>query len=79
MHAMWVTHGMVHACHVDDTWHDACMPCGYVQPIKTRSVEENRGKKREEMERERKRGRKIRQFFPLNSSVLIVRVRKAKC
>ena len=30
----WVTHGMMHACHVGDTWHGACMPCGGVQPIK---------------------------------------------
>ena len=53
MYAMWVTHGRVHACHVDD----ACMPYGYVQPIKKGSVEENRGRKRrkEEGEKERKR------------------------
>ena len=25
---MWMTHGMMYACHVGDTWHDACMPCG---------------------------------------------------
>ena len=41
-----------------DTWHDACMPCGCVQPIKG-----DRWKKREgegeEMERERGKGRKI--------------------
>ena len=41
----WVTHGMVHACYVGDTWHDACMPCGFVRSIKTGSVEEKRGKK----------------------------------
>ena len=47
----WVTHGMMHACHVDDTWHDACMPYGYVQPLKRGSVEEKRRRKRK---RERK-------------------------
>ena len=30
----WVTHGMMHACHVGDTWLDACMPCRLVQSIK---------------------------------------------
>ena len=40
-----------------DTWHDTCMPCGYVQPIKTRLVEENRGKKMRR-KRERKKGMK---------------------
>ena len=40
-----------------DTWHDACMPCGYVQSIKIGSVEEKRGKKRRRKE-ERKKGRK---------------------
>ena len=54
----WVTHGMVHACHVGDTWHGACMPCGFFQSIKMGSMEEKRGKKIEERERERKRGRK---------------------
>ena len=78
MHAMWVTHGMVHACYVGDTWHDAaCMPCGYVQPIKRGSVEEKRGKK-EERERERGRGRKIRQLLHLISSVLTVRVHQVE-
>ena len=52
----WVTHGMVHACHVGDTWHDACMPCGGVQPIKRGLVKENRWRKRRkrEIKRERK-------------------------
>ena len=52
----WVTHGMVHACYVGDTWHDACMPCEFVWSIKTGSIEEKRGKKgkkkKEEKERE---------------------------
>ena len=55
MHAMWVTHSMVHACHVVDTWHDACMPCGGVQLIKRGSVEENRWRKRRMGERNRER------------------------
>ena len=47
---------MMHACHVGDTWHDACMPCGYVQPIKRGSEEEKRGGKRRkgDWKRERK-------------------------
>ena len=32
------------------TWHDACMPCGGVQPIKRGSVEENRERKRDRKE-----------------------------
>ena len=42
----------MHACHVGNTWHDACMPCGDVQPIKRESVEEKRRK--EERKKERK-------------------------
>ena len=42
MHAMWVTHGMMHACHVGGTWHGACMPCGGVQPIKKGSMEKEK-------------------------------------
>ena len=38
-----------------DTWHDACMPCGYVQPIKRGSVKEKRGRKRRKGERMRNR------------------------
>ena len=38
-----------------DTWHDACMPCGYVQPIKLGSVEEKRERKRRKEERKRER------------------------
>ena len=52
---MWVTHGMVHACHVGDTWHGECMPCGCVQPIKRGSVEEKRWRKRRKGERKRER------------------------
>ena len=48
---------MMHACHVGDTWHDACMPCGYVQPIKRGSVEEKRWRKRRKGGRERERER----------------------
>ena len=33
-----------------DTWHGACMPCGYVQLIKRGSVEEKKGRKRESKE-----------------------------
>ena len=53
MHAMWVTHGMVHACYAN-------MPCGGVQPTERGSVEEKRwGKRRKgERKRERKRERK---------------------
>ena len=39
----------MHACHVGDTLHGACMPCGFVRSIKTGLVEEKRGKK-EKME-----------------------------
>ena len=46
---------MMHACHVGDTWHDACMPCRDVQPIKRESMEEKRGKKRRNGERKRER------------------------
>ena len=52
---MWMTHGMMHACHVDDAWHDACMSSGYAQPIKRGSVEEKRGRKRRKGERKRER------------------------
>ena len=38
-----------------DTWHDACMPCGYVKPIKRGPVEEKRGRKRRKGERKRER------------------------
>ena len=38
-----------------DTWHDACMPCGYVQPIKRGSVEETRRRKSNKGERKKKR------------------------
>ena len=55
MYAMWVIHGMMHVCNVDDTWHDACMPCGYVQPIKRGLVEENKWRKRRKGERKRER------------------------
>ena len=50
----------MHACHVGDTWHDACMPCGFVRSIKMGSVEENGGKKKNEKkmrEKEREKGR----------------------
>ena len=62
----------MHACHVDDAWHDACMSSGYAQPIKRGSVEEKRGRKKRKGERKRemepikrgsveeKRGRKRR-------------------
>ena len=46
---------MMHAYHVGDTWHDACMPCRDVQPIKRESVEEKIGKKRRKGERKRER------------------------
>ena len=46
---------MMHVCHVGDTWHDACMPCGGVQPIKRGSVEEKRRRKRRKGERKRER------------------------
>ena len=36
-----------------DTWHNACMPCEYVQPIKRGSMEEKRERKRRKRERER--------------------------
>ena len=45
----------MHACHVGDTWHGACMPCGGVQPIKKGSVEEKIGRKRRNEERKRER------------------------
>ena len=61
-----------------DTWHDACMPCGYVQPIKRGSVEEKREGEREERERERGRGRKIRKLLHLISGVLTVGVRRVE-
>ena len=48
----WVTHGMMHACHVDDTWHGACMPCRFVQSIKT-----DRWRKRKEIREKEKKGR----------------------
>ena len=51
----WVTHGMVHACHVGDTWHDACMPCGGVHFIKRGSVEEKKWRERRKGERKRER------------------------
>ena len=38
-----------------DTWHDACMPCGCVQPIKRGSVEEKKWRKRRKEERKRER------------------------
>ena len=41
-----------------DIWHDACMPCGYVQPIKKGLVEEKRGRKRRNGERNKKRKKK---------------------
>ena len=41
MHAMWVTHGKMHAS------------CGGVQPIKRRSVEEKRWRNRRKEERKR--------------------------
>ena len=44
---------MMHACHVGDTWHGACMPSGVVQPIKRGSVEEKRWRKRRKGERKR--------------------------
>ena len=69
VHAMWVTHGMMHACHVDGTWHGACMPCGGVQPIKKGIDGE-----REENERERGKGRKIWQLLPLIFNVMTVEV-----
>ena len=55
----WVTHGMMHACHVGDTWHVACMPCGFVQSIKTGSVEEKEEKTNEKKggDKEREEGR----------------------
>ena len=53
----WVTHGMMHACHVGDTWHVSFMPCGFVQSIKTGSVEEKE-KKQMRRKEERKKGRK---------------------
>ena len=61
MHAMWVTHGMVHAFHVGDTWHGACVPCGFFRSIQTGSVEENKGKKKNEKKKREKQkgGRKI--------------------
>ena len=52
---MWVTHGMVHACHVGDTWHGVCMPYGGVQPIKKGSMEEKRWRRRRKGERKRER------------------------
>ena len=55
MHAMWVTHGMMHACHVGDTWHYSCMQGGYVQPIKWGLVDEKRRRKRRKGERKRDR------------------------
>ena len=39
------------ACHVGDTWHDACMPYGCVQPIKRESMEEKIWRKRRKGER----------------------------
>ena len=60
-----------------DTWHDACMPCGFVQSIKTGSVEEKRGTKMREKEREGGR-KEDPQLLPLNSDISMVGVRKAK-
>ena len=51
----WVTHGMMPACHVGDTWHDACMPGGCVHPIKSELVEEKRGRKKIKYERKGER------------------------
>ena len=48
------------ACHVHDTWHGACMPCGFFRSIKTGSVEEKGGKKKNEKkmrEKEMEEGR----------------------
>ena len=43
-----------------NTWHDACMPRGFVRSIKIGSVEENGGKKKNEKRmRERNGGRNI--------------------
>ena len=49
-----MTHGMVHAYHVGDTWH-ACIPCRIVQSIKIDQWRKR--KKRKEKEKEKK-GRK---------------------
>ena len=38
-----------------DTWHDACMSCGGVQPIKRGSMGEKRWRKRRKGERKRER------------------------
>ena len=46
-----------------DTWHDTCMPCGGVQPIKRGSVEENRWRKRRKGERKWERKEDLVAFF----------------
>ena len=38
-----------------DTWHDACMPCGGVQPIKRGSMEEKRWRNKRKGERKKER------------------------
>ena len=43
-----------------DTWHDACMPCGFFQSKKMGSLKEKRGKKKKKVrEKEREEGRKV--------------------